>query len=83
MLAPMRYITTGAEFDKLKHSENKSVAIQNFWTQLAGDKIKAKKLIASYYSNVQYANFNFTSYVPGWQTDMGLIYIIMGQTQFN
>jgi GWxTD domain-containing protein len=79
MLAPMRYITTGAEFDKLKHSENKSVAIQNFWTQLAGDKIKAKKLIASYYSNVQYANFNFTSYVPGWQTDMGLIYIIMGK----
>ncbi|HQU99770.1 MAG: GWxTD domain-containing protein [Bacteroidia bacterium] len=78
MLPPLRYLTTNAEFEKMQQAENKTTAMQEFWTKCAGDKMKSRKLIEAYYYNVQYANLNFTSYIAGWQTDRGLIYIIMG-----
>ena len=45
---------------------------------MAGNRERARVLIKSYYSRVQYANIFFTSYFEGWKTDRGLIYIIFG-----
>ena len=36
------------------------------------------ELMNEYYKRVAYSNIHFDSYVDGWETDMGMIYIIFG-----
>jgi GWxTD domain-containing protein len=78
MVAPMRYISTKKEFAILNESENKKVAVDNFWIEISGSTDRARTLIREYYNRVENANNYFTSYIEGWKTDRGLIYIIYG-----
>ena len=36
------------------------------------------ELMDQYYYRVSYTNEHFTSFSPGWKTDMGMIYILFG-----
>ena len=36
------------------------------------------ELMEEYYRRVHYANEHFTSFQPGWESDMGMIYILFG-----
>ena len=78
MIGPMRYISTKKEYEELTTSENKKIAVDKFWLNIAGSSDRAKTLIREYYSRVENANDYFTSYLEGWKTDRGIIYIIFG-----
>jgi len=78
MLGPLRYITTRKEYAKIDTSEDKKLAIDNFWLDNAGNPSRARAMIQKYYGRVVDANDYFTSYLEGWKTDRGLIYIVYG-----
>lgn len=78
ILTPLRYITTGREYEKLERSPVIKLAIDSFWLENSGNINRAKTLISKYYNRVQDANRLFTSYLEGWKTDRGMLYIVFG-----
>ncbi len=78
MLKSTRYITKLDEYKTMKNSGNIKEAIDKFWLGKASDKEFAKDLIKTYYTRVQVANRDFTTYKEGWKTDRGMLYIIFG-----
>jgi len=78
MIGPMRYISTKKEYALLTESEDKKLAVDNHWIALAGSSERARTLIRVFYTRVESANNYFTSYLEGWKTDRGIIYIIYG-----
>lgn len=78
MVPPLRFITSKQEYDELNSSVNKKAAIEKFWMNSTGNQERAKEIIRKYYNRVQDANLYFTSYLEGWKTDRGMIYLIYG-----
>ncbi len=78
MIPPMRYITTSKEFEQLITAENPKLEVDKFWKDVAGSNDRARTLIREYFKRVESANNYFTSYMEGWKTDRGIIYIIFG-----
>ena len=78
MVAPLRFITSKLEYDEINTSTNKKVAIEKFWLNCTGNQDRAKEVIRKFYNRVQAANIYFSSYIEGWKTDRGMIYLIYG-----
>lgn len=78
MLPPLRYITSKSEYDELNNESNKKIAIEKFWLSSASNKDRARDAIKKYYNRVQEANQYFSSYIEGWKTDRGMIFLIYG-----
>lgn len=78
MISPLRYITSSEEFEELSSATNKKEALDKFWLNLSGNPERARELISIFYNRVQDTNLHFTSYIEGWKTDRGMIYIIFG-----
>lgn len=78
MLEPLRYITTKSEYTEMENSTNLKAAVEKFWLDAAENPDKGRDLIKKYYSRVEESNVLFTSYMEGWKTDRGLIYMIFG-----
>ncbi|MCG3165213.1 MAG: hypothetical protein POELPBGB_00975 [Bacteroidia bacterium] len=78
MLEPMRYITTKQEYTDIENASNLKQGVEKFWLDAAEDNERGRELIQKYYSRVEQSNKLFTSYMQGWKTDRGLIYIIYG-----
>ena len=78
MVKPMRFITTKQEYEAIVNSDNTKKSVDEFWFKIAGNAERAAGVINEYYSRVELANRYFTSYMQGWKTDRGLIYIIYG-----
>jgi GWxTD domain-containing protein len=78
MTAPLRYITSMQEWERITTSPDGRKAIEKFWTDATGDRDRARGAIRAYYSRVETANREFTSFAEGWRTDRGLVYIIFG-----
>lgn len=78
MVAPLRFITSREEYDELTASANKKAAVEKFWLNSTGNHDRAKEVIRKYYNRVQDANQYFTSYLEGWKTDRGMMYLIYG-----
>jgi GWxTD domain-containing protein len=78
MIPPLRYITSKQEYEALLSSTNKKVSVEKFWMDCTGNQERAKEIIRKYYNRVQDGNAFFTSYVEGWKTDRGMIYLIYG-----
>lgn len=81
MLLPMRYITSSDEYNQLFDLGDAELALERFWTRSAGNPDRAFEIMHRYNARVVNANTLFTSFVPGWQTDRGMIYIIFGPPQ--
>ncbi|MEO6884548.1 MAG: GWxTD domain-containing protein [Bacteroidia bacterium] len=79
LLDPLCYICTREEYKEISSDKNTKKAVDSFWLQLAGNPDRAKEIIRKYYNRVQDANIFFTSYLEGWKTDRGMIYLIYGQ----
>lgn len=79
MIETLRYITSNADYKTLMSSENPKMAIDSFWVSGAGRVDIATQLIKKYYGRVIQANELFTSFAPGWKTDRGMIFIVMGK----
>ncbi|MGQ0828001.1 MAG: GWxTD domain-containing protein [Bacteroidota bacterium] len=78
MVFPLRFITSREEYDELTSSSNKKAAVEKFWLNSTGNSDRAKEVIRKYYNRVQDANKYFTSYLEGWKTDRGMVYLIYG-----
>jgi len=78
LYAPLRYITSKEEFDRIKNNPNPKKAAENFWIARASRKDLAKNTIHEFYNRVEEANTYFTSFKEGWMTDRGMILIIFG-----
>ena len=78
MVAPLRYITSLQEWDRLTAAINKRKEVEKFWIDAAGSRDRAREAIDAYYSRVESANRHFTAWTDGWKTDRGLVHIIFG-----
>lgn len=78
MLYSLRYLSSKSEYDDLLVMKSKKEAVEHFWLETGGNVERAKELIKLYYNRVQQANKLFYSYLEGWKTDRGLIYIVYG-----
>jgi GWxTD domain-containing protein len=78
MVHPLRFITTNREYQEIKASENPRDGVEEYWLTVANSPDRARELIRNYYGRVEDANAYFTTHLPGWKTDRGLIYIIFG-----
>ena len=78
LLGALRYITSLKEFNEMSKRPDTRSAVDSFWLVTGGNIDRALILIRDYYSRVQRANVLFSSFTEGWQTDRGLIYIVLG-----
>ncbi len=78
MIPPLRYITTAKEYESLLGADDPRRAAERFWVEVSGNELRATRLIREYYRRVEKANYLFSSYVDGWKTDRGMIYIMYG-----
>lgn len=78
MLFPLRYLTSKQEYAKLEKADKLKTAIDDFWIDLAGNPSRAKELIKKFYGRVEDSNRFFTSYLEGWKSDRGMIYMVYG-----
>ncbi len=79
MVKPLQYLCSEEEFQELRNSSNKKLAVDRFWLECTGDNTaRARELIRIYYNRTLYANVYFTSFTQGWRTDRGMIYLMFG-----
>ena len=78
LVPPLRFITSRQEYDEISTSSNPKAAIEKFWLNCTGSQDRAKEIIRKYYNRVRDANLFFSSYLEGWKTDRGMIYLIYG-----
>jgi len=77
----MRYILHDDEWKKLSKSKNtdKETLFLEYWeSRDPTPETSDNEVMNEYFSRVSYSNNNFKSYLPGWKTDMGMIYILFG-----
>jgi GWxTD domain-containing protein len=79
LVTPLRFITAKQEYDEMINANNQKAAVESFWTACAGSRERAREMIRKYYNRVEDANMYFTSYLEGWKTDRGMIYLIYGK----
>ncbi|WP_400193643.1 GWxTD domain-containing protein [Hymenobacter sp. B81] len=79
LIAPLRYLTTSEERARLEKAEVPKRAVDAFWLRAARDQPEtARLLIRRFYERVEDANQLFSAHKPGWMTDRGLLYIVLG-----
>ncbi len=79
LIAPLRYITSKSEFEYIYNVRDPYASFCNFWKDCGGSEEKAKELISIFFRRVNTSNTYFSTTVPGWRTDRGMIYIIYGK----
>ncbi len=78
ILAPLIYISTRTETDRIRNSPNPRQAFEEYWINMVKIPNLATSSVRQYYERVEAANYLFTTFKEGWKTDMGLIYIVFG-----
>ncbi len=83
MLQPLKYIVDEATFEQLSRGDaaERQKRIKAFWKkQDPTPETPYNELMAEFYSRVDTAMVRFsTRRMPGWQTDTGKIWILMGR----
>lgn len=78
----VRYIAKDDELSVLKDAqtqEEKQTRFMEFWKRRdPNPNTPRNERMEEYYARVEYANKQFSHYIDGWRTDMGMIYIIFG-----
>ncbi|MCX7735931.1 MAG: GWxTD domain-containing protein [Candidatus Kapabacteria bacterium] len=79
----LRYVATQEEIDYIEAGatiEEKQSRFEQFWKKLdPTPNTDRNEAYEEYYARVDYANKNFRSYVEGWRTDKGMVFIIFGK----
>jgi GWxTD domain-containing protein len=79
----LRYIATQAEIDSMlakPTDAERRAAFEQFWQQHDPTPGTLRnEAFEEYFARVEYANRNFRSYTEGWLTDMGMVYIVLGE----
>lgn len=80
LVKPLIYISTKNELKELQTTTAPKKTLDNYWLRLASNsETRARRSIRAYYGRVMAANRLFTSYKEGWKTDMGMVYMVLGQ----
>ena len=77
----LRYIARGDVISKMKKAsgEEKKNLFLEFWRERDPTPgTEENELMNEYYRRVAFANQNFSGYLEGWKTDMGMVYILFG-----
>lgn len=82
----LQYIAQGDEISFIRKAatpDEKQKRFLEFWSNRnLASKVLNNELMEEYYSRVEYANKNFaTSYMEGWRTDRGMVFIQYGSPQ--
>lgn len=79
----LRYVANQEEIDFIEAgttNEEKQSRFEQFWKKLdPTPNTDRNEAYEEYYSRIDYANRNFRSYVEGWRTDKGMVFIIFGK----
>jgi GWxTD domain-containing protein len=81
MIDQVRYIAKGSEIKKMKkkQGEERLEAFREFWRQRdPTPDTEANELEEEYYRRVDFATQNFSTFLDGWKTDRGMVYILLG-----
>ena len=76
-----RYVATRAQIKEMREAsgEARREAFLSFWSARDPTPETPKnEIMDEYYRRVAYANAHFKSFLPGWESDMGMVYIIYG-----
>ena len=78
----LKYIAKDKEidaFDDAGTDEEKRKTFDEFWLKRdPNPATKRNEYMEEYYSRVEYANKTFSHYQAGWNTDMGMVFILFG-----
>lgn len=78
----LKYVAYQKDIDYIaetKDSEEKLRRFNEFWKKLdPTPSTELNEAFEEYYLRIKYANENFKSYLEGWLTDRGMIYIVLG-----
>lgn len=80
-LEQMKYILTHEEKSRLNKTprKDKEALFKELWvTRDPTPETPVNELMDEYYRRVAFTNEYFTSFQQGWETDMGMVYILMG-----
>ena len=80
-LDQMSYIVTDEEYKLVKKAKRKEreKLFYQFWENRDPSRgTVVNELMDQYYYRVSYTNEKFSSFGPGWKSDMGMIYILFG-----
>jgi GWxTD domain-containing protein len=78
----LQYIASGKEIDKIEDApaDSQKAAFVEFWKKRdPTPESEENELMVEYYRRIQYANEQFGRFGEGWRTDMGMIYVILGE----
>lgn len=78
LVLPLRFLTTNREYDNLLESNNPKKSVDEFWLRIGNTEERAAIMLNTFYRRIENANRYFTSYVPGWKSDRGMIYAVFG-----
>ena len=81
LIAPLRFIASRSEFQKLTSAEHPKRALDAFWLACGESPEAARDLLNTFYERVEEANLSFSGLVEGWRTDRGMIHIVFGVPQ--
>jgi GWxTD domain-containing protein len=62
----------------MANNRNTKAAVDSFWIAAGGSQDRARELIRKFYNRVEDSNKYFSSYLEGWKSDRGLVYIVYG-----
>ena len=79
LIRPLVYLTTVQERQTLYNAPDPKQATDRFWLDAAqGETEVARGLIRAWYGRVAEANRLFSAHKPGWMTDRGLLWVVLG-----
>jgi GWxTD domain-containing protein len=77
----MQHIAKRGEIKKLKklQGDEKLAAFKEYWRgKDPTPGTEANELMEEYYRRVDYSNQNFGTFMEGWRTDRGMVFILLG-----
>jgi len=77
----LRYIAKGSAVKEMKKAEEKERLrlFMEFWEERDPTPgTESNELMQEYYRRVEFANVKFSTYLEGWRSDRGMVYILLG-----
>ncbi len=81
MVEALGYLLTRREARAIRKAETPEAmreAFDTFWGRAAPNREAAAALMRRYYARVEEANLRFSAFKPGWKTDRGMVYVVLG-----
>ena len=79
----LRYVAIPSQIDSIltaSTEEERQRRFYEFWKRYdPTPETQRNEAYEEYYQRINYANLHLRSYSEGWQTDMGMVYVIFGQ----